>query len=242
MSSGRLVIVERVYTHITHTERSTGGSSSSSCVCVCVCVSCPGKREKELLWAPWETQSRPDFRTVCTPQSSTHDIGHRGWWNALQCFSWAIASSGKCEKILIGRAWAKRSCAGGGRHVVAVTFDCCRVGDRFGSFPPSVARADMAHAELDATTITSPQSTSLLSYSPPSAAAILKSATQQIQRQPDESARSCSNVAIALQQQRRKTVYFTVGQRQEVAIFEDYTPSEDIKSKSRTDETLSDEN
>ncbi len=88
----------------------------------------------------------------------------------------------------------------------------------------------MAHAELDAATITtsSPQ-TSLSSYSPPSAAAILASATQQIRHQSAESARSCGNVAIALQ--RRKTVYFTVGQRQEVAIFEDYTPSEDIKSK-----------
>ena len=29
----------------------------------------------------------------------------------------------------------------------------------------------------------------------------------------------------------RKTVYFTVGQRKEVAIFEDRTPSEEIKSK-----------
>lgn len=105
----------------------------------------------------------------------------------------------------------------------------------------AAAGADMAHAELDATTISSssPQTTSFISsYSPPSAAAaILASAsTQQIQQQFQSSAqcaRSCggSNVAIALQQ-RRKTVYFTVGQRQEVAIFEDYTPSEDIKSKS----------
>lgn len=107
----------------------------------------------------------------------------------------------------------------------------------------AAAGADMAHAELDATTITSsscssPQTTSFISsYSPPSAAAaILASAsTQQIQQSLQssaQSARSCggSNVAIALQQ-RRKTVYFTVGQRQEVAIFEDYTPSEDIKSK-----------
>lgn len=30
---------------------------------------------------------------------------------------------------------------------------------------------------------------------------------------------------------KRKTVYFTVGQRKEVAIFEDRTPSEEIKSK-----------
>lgn len=30
---------------------------------------------------------------------------------------------------------------------------------------------------------------------------------------------------------RRKTVYFTVGQRKEVAVFEDQTPCEEIKSK-----------
>lgn len=30
---------------------------------------------------------------------------------------------------------------------------------------------------------------------------------------------------------RRKIVYFTVGQREEVAVFEDETPSEDVKSK-----------
>lgn len=103
--------------------------------------------------------------------------------------------------------------------------------------------ADMAHAELDITTITNSQSTTSLllsSYSPPPSSAILKKSSPT-QQQSAGSARNCgTNVAIALnfnrqqqqqQQQRRKTVYFTVGQRQEVAIFEDYTPSEDIKSK-----------
>lgn len=108
----------------------------------------------------------------------------------------------------------------------------------------------MAHAELDVTTITNSQqstTTNLLSsYSTATPSAILKSGpTQQPQQSADTgvcesiASKSCgsSNVAIALhslnrnQQQRRKTVYFTVGQRQEVAIFEDYTPSEDIKSK-----------
>ncbi|KZS14392.1 Uncharacterized protein APZ42_020262 [Daphnia magna] len=90
----------------------------------------------------------------------------------------------------------------------------------------------MAHAELDATTIKSSHSTNSLSYSP----AILKGG-QQLQQQPSQiSAESIGNCSVANappsnQQQRRKTVYFTVGQRQEVAIFEDYTPSEDIKSK-----------
>ncbi|XP_032793527.2 high affinity cGMP-specific 3',5'-cyclic phosphodiesterase 9A isoform X2 [Daphnia magna] len=89
----------------------------------------------------------------------------------------------------------------------------------------------MAHAELDATTIKSSHSTNSLSYSP----AILKGG-QQLQQQPSQiSAESIGNCSVANappsnQQQRRKTVYFTVGQRQEVAIFEDYTPSEDIKS------------
>ena len=30
---------------------------------------------------------------------------------------------------------------------------------------------------------------------------------------------------------RRKIVYFTVGQRKEVAVFQDETPSDDVKSK-----------
>ncbi|KAI9560111.1 hypothetical protein GHT06_014121 [Daphnia sinensis] len=93
----------------------------------------------------------------------------------------------------------------------------------------------MAHAELDATsTIKSSHSSNSLSYTP----AILKSAGQQLEQQPSQTAAAAeSNCSVAdaqrsssNQQQRRKTVYFTVGQRQEVAIFEDYTPSEDIKS------------
>ncbi|XP_057365554.1 high affinity cGMP-specific 3',5'-cyclic phosphodiesterase 9A-like [Daphnia carinata] len=87
----------------------------------------------------------------------------------------------------------------------------------------------MAHAELDATTIKSSHSSNSLSYS----LAILKSG-QQLQQEPSQiAALSIGSVADAPrinQQQRRKTVYFTVGQRKEVAIFEDFTPSEEIKS------------
>lgn len=78
----------------------------------------------------------------------------------------------------------------------------------------------MAHADPNAT------ATTTSSLSP--------IRTQQEQPQPVQQPTriESSNVAIALSVPvRRKTVYFTVGQRREVAIFEDRTPSEEIKSK-----------
>lgn len=80
--------------------------------------------------------------------------------------------------------------------------------------------ATMAHAEPNAT------ATTTSSLSP--------IRTQQEQHQPVQPTTGVesSSVAIALSvPARRKTVYFTVGQRREVAIFEDRTPSEEIKSK-----------
>lgn len=78
--------------------------------------------------------------------------------------------------------------------------------------------ATMAHAEPSATLTTTTASS-------------LSTRTQQEQ---SNQVQQPPTVAISLLADRRKTVYFTVGQRKEVAIFEDFTPSEEIKSKPTT--------
>lgn len=65
------VINGKTVTH-THTPREREQYPSRQlvwpCHCICVCV----LREKELLSARWETQSRPDFRTVHTTPHPPH--------------------------------------------------------------------------------------------------------------------------------------------------------------------------
>lgn len=75
-----------------------------------------------------------------------------------------------------------------------------------------------------------PNSTTMLTATMAHAEPSVTATSSSVRTQQSAHPTSASSVAIT-QPVRRKTVYFTVGQRQEVAIFEDRTPSEEVKSE-----------
>ena len=68
--------------------------------------------------------------------------------------------------------------------------------------------------------------------SPVMASTSSSSSTTQQQQQKEEEEEEEEEKTLKKKTKKIKTVYFTVGQRREVAVFEDAAPTDEIKSKS----------